>query len=76
MLELELGDETTKVFVNPYGNTKKLPDEVKTFFGYLKEELTQSEFTKRLCEEVDKVRENKEWRREYMVWIQDSVQKS
>ena len=71
MLELELGDETTKVFVNPYGDTKELSENMKAFFQYLKEELTQSEFTKRLGKEVERVRENKEWRREYMAWISE-----
>lgn len=71
MTDLELGDETTKVFVNPYGNPKELSEEIKAFMGYLKEELTQSDFTKKLYEEVEKARENKEWRREYMAWISE-----
>ena len=71
MPDLELGDETTKVFVNPYGDTKWLTEEIKAFFGFLKEELTQSDLTKKLYEEVEKARENKEWRREYMAWISE-----
>ena len=71
MTDLELGDETTKVFVNPYGDTKELTEEIKAFFGYLKEELIQSDFTKKLYKEVEKARENKEWRREYMAWISE-----
>lgn len=31
MTDLELGDETTKVFINPYGDTKELTEEVKAF---------------------------------------------
>lgn len=68
-LDLELDDGTTKVFINPYGNTEKLSSELKAFFSYLKEEITQSDFTKQLDDEVERVRENKEWRREYMAWI-------
>lgn len=60
MPALELVDETTKVFVNPYGDTKDLVEEIKAFFQFLKEELTQSDFTKKLYEKVEKVRENKE----------------
>ena len=71
MPDLELGDETAKVFVNPYGDTKELSEEMKALFEYLKEELTQSDFTKKLYEEVEKVRENNEWRREYMAWISE-----
>ena len=37
----------------------------------MKEELTQSDFTKKLYKEVEKARENKEWRREYMAWISE-----
>ena len=64
--KLELGDETVKVFVNPYGNTKKLSTGLKSFFDYLKEEIAQSTFTKKLDSEVEKVRENQELRVEYM----------
>lgn len=71
MLELELGDETTKVFVNPYGYTKELSEGIEAFFEYLKEEITQSDFTKKLYEQVEKARKNKEWRREYMAWISE-----
>ncbi len=37
----------------------------------MKEELTQSDSTKKLYKEVEKARENKEWRREYMAWISE-----
>ena len=30
---LELGDRTTKVFVNPYGDTKELTEEIKAFLN-------------------------------------------
>lgn len=70
-LQLELGDETTKVFINPYGNTEELSSDLKLFFDYLKEEIAQSEFTKMIDIEVEKVRQNKEWRREYMTWISE-----
>lgn len=69
--ELELGDETEKVFINPYGDTEDLSSELKSFFDYLKEEIAQSIFTKKLDNEVEKVRENKEWRLEYMAWISE-----
>ena len=68
---LELGDGTAKVFVNPYGDTTGLSEGVKAFFEFLKEELTQSDFTKELYKEVEKARQNKEWRREYMAWISE-----
>lgn len=69
--ELELCDGTVKVFINPYGNTEKLSMELKAFFDYLKEEIAQSVFTKKLDDEVERVRENKEWRIEYMAWISE-----
>ncbi len=71
MPKLELGDETAKVFINPYGDTEGLSADLKSFFEYLKEELTQSEFTKKLDVEVERVRANKEWRREYMTWLSE-----
>lgn len=69
--ELELCDGTVKVFINPYGNTEKFSMELKAFFDYLKEEIAQSAFTKKLDDEVERVRENKEWRIEYMAWISE-----
>lgn len=71
MPDLELGDETTKVFVNPYGDTRELSAGIDAFFKYLKEEIAQSDFTRKLYIEVEKARENKEWRREYMAWISE-----
>lgn len=71
LLDLELGDETTKVFVNPYGDTRELSAGIDAFFKYLKEEIAQSDFTRKLYIEVEKARENKEWRREYMAWISE-----
>lgn len=64
--KLELGDDTIKVFVNPYGNTKKFSAGLKSFFDYLKDEIAQSAFTKKLDSEVERVRENQELRVEYM----------
>ena len=37
--KLELGDDTAKVFINPYGNAKRLSAGLKSFFDYLKEEI-------------------------------------
>jgi len=70
-IDLELGDEAMKVFVNPYGNTERLSEGIKAFFQYLKEGTVQSEFTERLGAEVDRVRESKEWRLEYMTWLSE-----
>lgn len=64
--KLELGDDTTKVFVNPYGNSKKLSAGLKSFFEYLKEGIAQSAFTKKLDSEVERVREDDRLRIEYM----------
>lgn len=52
--------------MNPYGNTKKLSAGLKSFFDYLKEEIAQSTFIKKLDSEVERVRENQELRVEYM----------
>ena len=37
--KLELGDDTAKVFINPYGNAKILSSGLKSCFDYLKEEI-------------------------------------
>lgn len=70
-MDLELGDDTAKVFINPYGDTEGLSEGIKAFFKYLQEESAESDFTEKLDDEVEKVRKNEKWRLEYMAWISE-----
>ena len=60
--------------VNPHGDAGELSADLRSFFAYLKDEFIQSEFTKSLEAEVKQVRENKEWRREYITWFSELVE--
>ncbi|MBO5373273.1 MAG: Rpn family recombination-promoting nuclease/putative transposase, partial [Lachnospiraceae bacterium] len=65
-LDIRLEDETTKVFLNPYGKDQKISQELKDFLEYLVTHKCNSVFTKRLDEEVKSIMKNEEWRLEYM----------
>lgn len=69
MPELELGDGTAKVFINPFGKTEGLSEDMKAFLKYLREGITDGNaFTDELEQEVEKARNHVEWRKEYMSW--------
>jgi predicted transposase/invertase (TIGR01784 family) len=63
---LSLGDETTKVFLNPYSDMYDVDEELNNFLKYLADGTVSDSFTQGLSDEVAKVKQNKEWRREYM----------
>ena len=66
---LQLGDETTKVFINAAGTADDISDEMKDFLDYLKGKGAKSDFVRRIDEEVIKARTHTEWRVEYMSLI-------
>jgi predicted transposase/invertase (TIGR01784 family) len=63
---LSLGDETTKVFLNPRSDMNDVDEELNNFLKYLADGTVSDSFTQGLSDEVTKVKQNKEWRREYM----------
>ncbi len=62
---IELGDEATKIFLNPFGKGE-ISEELTEFFGYLRDHKPTGEFTQALNESVVKARTSAEWRKEYM----------
>ncbi|MCR5399363.1 MAG: Rpn family recombination-promoting nuclease/putative transposase [Lachnospiraceae bacterium] len=62
---LELKDEATKIFLNPYGKGN-ISERLDEFFSYLREHKPTGQFTKELEESVVKARQNSLWRKEYM----------
>ncbi len=63
---LKLEDGTTKVFVNAYGTSDDMSEEMKQFLHYITNGTVESEFTKKLDKAVKKVKTHKEWRSDYM----------
>ncbi len=66
---LSLDDGTTKIFLNALGTKGDVSPELKAFLGYVAGNKSDDEFVKELDAEVAKVRESKEWRREYMTLL-------
>lgn len=64
--DLILGDEATKIFLNPYSDMNDVNEELDNFLRYLVSGEPTDDFTKALDNEVIKAKENKEWRVEYM----------
>ena len=62
---LELGDDATKIFLNPYGKGE-INEELSEFFKYLREHKPTDEFTKALDDSVAVARHSAVWRKEYM----------
>lgn len=65
---LKLGDETIKVFINPYGDQifSKLSKEMQNILEYLTHKTVEGDFVKRLDKAVKSAKTSKEWRTEYM----------
>ena len=66
---LRLDDGTTKIFLNASGTKGEVSPELKAFLRYVAGNKSDDEFVKELDAEVVKIRESKEWRREYMTLL-------
>lgn len=61
-----LGDETTKLFFNTKGNLNEAPEKLKKFLHYIETKEATDIFTQKLDAEVEHIKSNETWRREYM----------
>ncbi len=71
---LRLGDETEKIFLNTRGTVEDADGELKNLLKYFDSLVPQDAFTKELDRAVEKAKEHREWRTEYMrmtAWEQD-----
>ncbi|MDO5423963.1 MAG: Rpn family recombination-promoting nuclease/putative transposase [Eubacteriales bacterium] len=76
--EIKLGDGAVKVFYNAGGITGDIGPEACSFLKYVAGKGPQDMFTEHLEREVKRVKENKEWRREYMMLLmrdQENIEK-
>ena len=68
---LVLGDEAIKVFISAEGSVDDVTPEIEEFLEYLKTGATKNDsFTSRLDDAVQRAREHKEWRKEYMLLLE------
>ena len=65
--ELEMGDGTTRIVLNATGTKEDISPKLKAFLSYVAGNAVEDEYVKKLDEAVQKARQNKKWRREYMV---------
>ncbi len=63
---LVLEDGTTKIFYNTKGDLESAPEELKSLLHYIETKEAESPFIEALDREVERIRRNEKWRREYM----------
>ena len=64
--DLELGDETTKIFLSTKGTIGEVDKDIDNFLAYLDGKTAKGKFTEDVAAEVDRVKQHKETRLEYM----------
>ena len=68
---LELNDEATKIFLNSKGDSDTLDPDVRAFLRYVDGKAAEGRFMKAVEDEVMRVKEHKETRREYMTYAME-----
>ena len=63
--ELELGDETCKIFLTPAGTADDISKEMRELMSYIADNKAESDFTVRLENAVNAIKKGEGWRREY-----------
>jgi len=63
---LELNDETAKVFFNTKGTVGEISPAVRAFLKYVDGQPSDDKFIQRLESEVERIRNDEDWRRDYM----------
>ena len=72
---LSLDDGVTKMFFNTKGVKGSISDAAKNFLNFIESNEAVDDFTKRLKDKVDSIKENKEWRLEYMTLMMEYREK-
>ena len=73
--ELQLEDEAYKVFVSAEGDADDVSDNMKAFLKYLCGETVDNRLVKEIDVQVQKAREQVEWREEYMTLLMRDQEK-
>ena len=66
---ISMGDETTKIFLNADSTMDDVSKELKAFLDYVAGKITNDAFVQELDEAVEKAKQNREWRHEYMTLL-------
>lgn len=76
--DILLGDGSTKIFLNAFGEMDDVSSELKAFLDYIAGRPSEDRFVRRLEEAVEEARKNRKWRHEYMTLLmrdQENVEK-
>lgn len=65
-LGLTLGDEATKIFLNTKGTVDDVSEEMKNLLDYIDGRAPENTYTNALDKEVRRIRQNEDWRLDYM----------
>lgn len=68
---IKLGDKTHKIFFNAKMYDKMPSENLRSFFMFLCGKKSESSFTDRLPELVNRIKMNAKWRQNYMTWEQE-----
>lgn len=75
---IALGDEAIKMFLNTEGTKEDIGSGLKAFLDYMGGRESDSALVRKLDEEVNRAKKNREWRREYMTLLmrdQENIEK-
>ena len=68
--QIELGDETEKIFLCAQGTANDVSEKMQSFLKYIAEGTPGDDFTNRLQSAVQRARDHIEWRTEYMTFLE------
>ena len=69
--DLELGDETTKIFLNAKGTKDNVDKDVESFLAYVDGNAAKGKFTQDIAAEVERLKQHNETRVEYMTLMME-----
>lgn len=64
-----LEDGTAKIFFNTDGTKGNISEDTKNILKFIANNTAEDDFTEKLAQEVQKIKENKEWQVEYMTLL-------
>lgn len=67
--KLLLKDGTYKIFFNTKGISGNISENTKNILRFIENNTTEDDFTEKLAQEVQRVKENREWQVEYMTLL-------
>ena len=67
--EILLGDDTAKIFLNAESRMEDINGDLRAFLDYVAGRKSEDSFVQKLEKAVDKAKQNRKWRHEYMTLL-------